>query len=92
MTHARQMLDTHPSSAAMDAAALVECIDACFDCAQSCSACADACLGEDDPKHMRRCIIMCLNCADMCATMGRIVSRQTEFEPAMVRATLLACA
>ena len=33
-----------------------------------------------------------LNCSDVCATTGRIVSRQTEFEPAMVRAALQACA
>jgi hypothetical protein len=30
MTHAREMLDTHPGSAAMDAGTLVECIEACF--------------------------------------------------------------
>jgi Domain of Unknown Function (DUF326) len=35
---------------------------------------------------------MCLNCSDVCATTGRIVSRQTEFEPAMARAALQACA
>ncbi len=92
MTHAREMLDTHPSSAAMDTAALVECIDACFDCAQSCSACADACLGEEMVGHMRRCISTCLNCSDMCVTTGTILSRQTEFEPGMARAALQACA
>jgi hypothetical protein len=36
MAHAREMLDTHPGTAVMDAAALVECIDACFDCARTC--------------------------------------------------------
>jgi hypothetical protein len=83
MTHAREMLGTYPGSAALDTAALVECIEACFDCSQSCSACADACLGEEEVSHLRRCITMCLNCSDVCATTGRIVSRQTEFEPAM---------
>jgi hypothetical protein len=92
MTHAREMLDTHPGTAVMDAAALVECIEACFDCAQTCTSCADACLGEEMVDHMRRCITMCLNCSDMCTTTGRIVSRQTELEPAMVRAALQACA
>jgi hypothetical protein len=51
MTHAQQMLQTHPSSVAVDASTLVECIEACYDCAQSCTACADACLGEDDPSR-----------------------------------------
>jgi hypothetical protein len=92
MTHARKMLDTYPGSAAMDAAVLVECIEACFDCAQSCSACADACLGEVEVSHLRRCITMCLNCSDVCATTGRIISRQTDFEPAMAKAALQACA
>jgi hypothetical protein len=92
MTRAREMLDTYPGSVAMDADALIECIEACFDCAQSCSACADACLGEEMVGHLKRCITMCLNCSDVCATTGRILSRQTEFEPAMARAALQACA
>ena len=93
MTHAREMLDTYPGTVTiMDADALIECIEACFDCTQSCSACADACLGEEMVGHMRRCITMCLNCSDECATTGRILSRQTEFEPAMARAALQACA
>ena len=91
MTHAEQMLQTNQSSAAVDASTLVECIEACFDCAQSCTACADACLGEDDPKSRARCIRLNLDCADVCDATGRIVSRQTAFEPQMARAALLAC-
>src|ERR671918_421134 len=86
------MLQTNPSSATLDASTLVECIEACFDCAQSCTACADACLGEDDPKSLARCIRLNLDCADVCDATGRIVSRQTAFEPQMVRAALQACA
>jgi hypothetical protein len=92
MTHAQQMVRTNPSSAAVDEATLVECIEACFDCAQACTACADACLGEENPKEMARCIRLDLDCADVCGAMGRILSRQTAFEPAMVRAALQACA
>jgi hypothetical protein len=92
VTHAQQMLQTNPSSAAVDASALVECIEACFDCAQSCTACADACLGEDDLKSLVRCIRLNLDCADVCDTTGRIVSRQSAFEPQMASATLQACA
>jgi hypothetical protein len=91
MTHAREMLEAYPGRVALDAATLVECIEACFDCEQSCSACADADLGEEEVSQMRRCITMCLNCSDVCATTGRILSRQTEFESAMARASLQAC-
>ena len=52
---------------------------------------ADADLGEEDVSPMKRCITMCLNCSDVCAATGRILSRQTEFEPAMARAALQAC-
>ena len=92
MIHAEQMLQTNPSSAVVDAPTLVECIEAYFDCAQSCTACADACLGEDDPKSLARCIRLDLDCADVCDATGRIVSRQTAFEPQMARAALQACA
>ncbi len=44
MSCARRMLETNPSGAAVDAASLAECIEACFDCAQVCTAsCAEAC-------------------------------------------------
>ena len=92
MTHVQQMLETHPSSAAVDASTLVGCIETCFDCAQSCTACADACLGEDEPKSLTRCIRLNLDCADVCDATGRVLSRQTALEPEMARAALRACA
>ncbi len=92
VTRVQQMLRTNPSSAAVDASTLVECVEACFDCAQSCTTCADACLGEDDPRLLARCIRLNLDCADVCDATGRIVSRQTAFEPEMARAALQACA
>jgi hypothetical protein len=91
MTHAREMLEAYTGRVALDAATLVECIEACFDCDQSCSADADADLGEEDVSPMKRCITMCLNCSDVCAATGRILTRQTEFEPAMAQAALQAC-
>jgi hypothetical protein len=91
MPHAREMLEAYTGRVALDAATLVECIEACFDCDQSCSADAGADLGEEDVSPMKRCITMCLNCSDVCAATGRILSRQTEFEPAMARAALQAC-
>ena len=92
MSYAQKMLETNPSGAAVDAAALAECIEACFDCAQACTACADACLGEDDPKAMARCTRLDLDCAEVCGAAGKILSRQTAFEPEMTRAILEACA
>ena len=92
MTYAEQMIQTHPSKTQVNVAALTECIRACFDCAQSCTACADACLGEEDVQSLVRCIRLNLDCADVCDTTGRILSRQTAFEPEMARAVLQACA
>ena len=43
-TSTRQMIETHPISAAR--AGLIEAMQAASDCAQVCSICADACLSE----------------------------------------------
>jgi hypothetical protein len=90
--HVQQMLETHPRPPGLDRAALQECIEACFDCAQACTACADACLGEEQVQQLVRCIRLNLDCADICDTTGRVLSRQTEPEPALLRAQLQACA
>ena len=94
MSFADQMMRTHPApSVANDLNDLIAaCIRACFDCAQACTACADACLGAADPTSRARCIRLNLDCADLCAVTGRISSRQTAFEPPLVRAALQACA
>ena len=93
MSYARQMLETSPGNPPVDEAALavlVECIEACFDCAQACTACADACLAEQDVKNLVRCIRLNLHCADVCATTGRILSRQES--PELARQMLEVCA
>lgn len=92
MTRAQQMVETSPGQAPVDAAKLSELIDSCFECAQACTACADACLSEDDPKALARCIQLDLDCADVCDATGRVVSRQTAFEPELARAAIEACA
>ena len=92
MTQARRMIETNPSGFAVDAEALVECIEACFDCAQACTACADACLGEQDIQTLIRCIRLDLDCADMCGATGKVLSRKTAFEAETAKAILQACA
>jgi hypothetical protein len=41
---------------------------------------------------MVRCIRLCLDCADLCVAAGRMVTRQTELDFGVVRATVEACA
>ena len=44
MPYARQMIETNPDATpAIDAEALVKCIEACFDCNQACTTCAESC-------------------------------------------------
>lgn len=92
MTHVSQMLQANPSKSAIDAATLQACIEACFDCAQTCTACADACLGEQNTQMLMRCIRLDLDCADVCDTTGRVLSRQTAFDPVLASAVVQACA
>jgi hypothetical protein len=91
MSFAERMMQTHPVPAVAPDS-LAECIRACFDCAQACTMCADACLGEQHAMDLRRCIRLNLDCADLCDATGRVLSRQTAFEPAMARSLLQACA
>src|SRR2546423_8583562 len=86
------MLEAHPRGAAIESAALLACIDACFDCAQSCTACADADLGEDDIGMLIRCIRLCLDCGDVCTATGNVLSRQSAFDPELARSVVQACA
>jgi hypothetical protein len=87
----REMLEAHPQPTGGDRDLVVRCIEACIDCSATCTSCADADLGESDLPDMVRCIRSCLDCADICEVTGRIVTRQTESEVAVVRATLEAC-
>jgi hypothetical protein len=84
------MLDRNPSEIGFDRKALVDAIDMCTSCAQACTACADACLAEDD-RSLRCCVTSCSSCADLCDATGRILSRQTAPNVAIVRAAVEAC-
>ena len=92
MTYAQRMIETNPSQTPAASAALAECIEACFDCAQACTACADAYLGEEDVQMLVRCIRLDLDRADVCESTGKILSRQTAFDPQLAEAALRACA
>ncbi|HEX6041624.1 four-helix bundle copper-binding protein [Longimicrobium sp.] len=93
MNHVQQMLATHPRQSGTDPSALAECIQECFACAQACTSCADACLGEQaHVEHLVRCIRLNLDCADVCDATGRVLSRQTEADPGVIRAQLQSCA
>jgi hypothetical protein len=91
MTYAAPIDQASPSKPPVEASALVEAIQACFDCAQACTADADADLGERQVQAMIRCIRLCLDCADVCLATGKMLSRQTAFDPPTARATLQAC-
>lgn len=92
MTHTiTKMLETHPAGTAIDQQLLTDCIQACIECAQTCTACADACLSEEMVAELRTCIRLNLDCADLCEVTARVLSRQTDFDPAAARSVLEAC-
>jgi hypothetical protein len=87
----QEVVAAHPDPSSVDRDALVRCIDQCFDCSATCISCADACLGEDDVANLIRCIRLSLDCADACDCAGRIITRQTEPDFRLIRATIEAC-
>jgi len=91
MSHARQMLDSHPRTVNVDRSVLAAAIDAISDCAQACTADTDADLSEQNLAEMVRCIRLCLDCTDICTATGGIISRPAEDDPAATRPLLEAC-
>jgi uncharacterized protein DUF326 len=88
----KEMIKAHPQPPSIDRAALVRCVDECFDCAATCTSCADACLAEQELQELVRCIRRNLDCADACAATGRILTRQTAPDTGVLRAAIEACA
>lgn len=86
-----EMFAAHPRKLTLDLTVLSECIGACVECADVCSSCADACLGEQNVQMLTRCIGINLDCADICQTTARVLSRQTEVVPQLLRAQLESC-
>jgi len=85
------MLDAYPREFNVDRPLLVRCIEACADCSEACIQCADDCLSEHSVQELVKCIRLNLDCADMCATTGRVVSRQTEYDANVTGGVLQAC-
>ena len=84
----REIIERHPRPLSLDRDVLLRCIDKCFDCAATCTSCADACLGESDVPELVRCVRLNLDCADVCEDTGRVVTRQTEPDLGLVRASV----
>jgi hypothetical protein len=91
MSYAEQILDIYRTST-VDASVLAVTIEAMNDCAQACTADADADLGDGELASMIACVRLCLDCADVCTATARVVSRQTAYEPGVLRPLLEACA
>jgi hypothetical protein len=91
MMKTSMMIETHPLSTPIDAGVLSRCIEDCVSCAQTCIACADACLAEESVAELVRCISLDLICADICTTTAATLTRETAFEPQLVRHVVEAC-
>src|SRR5699024_10722011 len=92
VSHVSSMLETYPKDLGeVDKEKLAACIAACFECAQTCSACADACLAEDMVAELTSCIRTDLDCADICLATGKVLSRLTGADPAVLRSVLETC-
>ena len=92
MSYAKQILDSYPGALYADAGLLAVTIDALNDCGQACTADADADLREQHVPDLIKCIRLCLDCADVCAATVNVTSRQTEYDPAVTKPLLEACA
>jgi uncharacterized membrane protein len=92
MSYARQMLETCPLTFNVDAGLLAATIDALSDCAQACLADTGCDLSEENVTEMVKCIRLCLDCADVCTVTAGVISRQAEYDAAVIVPLLEACA
>src|SRR5690348_6151454 len=90
--HAQEMIASHPQVRGRTNAALIRCIEACYDCAQACTACADASLAEPALADLVQCIRLDLDCADLCVATGAMASRRTGSDEAVLKLVIEACA
>lgn len=90
--HVGDMIGKHPDFKGEASAALIHCIEECYDCAQTCASCADACLAEDDVQMLARCVRLNLDCTDMCVATGTIATRHLVIESRLLREILATCA
>ena len=87
----QEMIAAHPRKPMMEVSVITECINALVECAEACTSCADACLGEEMVQTLTKCIRVNLDCADVCQTTARILVRQTDAVPQLMRAQLDSC-
>ena len=87
----QEMLNSHPRKPLMEPSILSSCIETLVECADTCTSCADACLAEEQVQTLTRCIRINLDCADICQTTARLLARQTETAPQLLRAQLESC-
>ena len=86
-----EMISTHPRKSQMPIPDITRTIQEIFECADACIACADACLGEENVQDLVRCIRLNTDCTEICQVTGKLLSRQTETDNAVVAAQLQAC-
>jgi hypothetical protein len=91
MSYARQLLDSYPRTATVDAGALAATIEALNDCAEACTADADADLSERELVALVKCIRLCQDCADVCTATRNVISRQTGYDSGVMSPLLEAC-
>ena len=62
-----------------------ECIRACLACAIACNHCASECLGEEEVKHLAKCIRLDLECAAICRAAGELMSLGSSYSVDLCR-------
>ena len=90
--HIQSMISAHRHVKGSTNDALIRAVEAAYACAATCRICADACLGEAMVADLVQCIRLNLDCADLCLAAGKLSTRRTGTDEALIILALQACA
>jgi hypothetical protein len=71
---------------------LVDCAKACISAELACGAWAAVALRGANLDRLRACLSLSLDCGDICSTTGKLLARNLQSDPMVLRAQLEACA
>lgn len=91
MFRRQDIMRNHPQTIGLNTRVLEQGVAACLDCATTLRSCADISLTRSDVASRRYLVRSLMDGADVCQVTARLLLRQTDPDPRLLRRQLEAC-